>query len=130
MRKQLIAFIVAFAITGVVALGIMAVGVNAAVNTNSVVASNSLAQAAVVSPGSASTSTDAQVAQLQALVNQYQQREQQYQQALQQDQTQLSQATQEMQTIQQLLTYLQNHHLIFIDSQGNITVTGRGGDDH
>ncbi len=42
--------------------------------------------------------------------------------ALQSDNAMLSQASQEMQSVQQLLLYLQNRGLIQIDSQGNITV--------
>ncbi len=126
MRKQMIAFVVALSITGIVALTMLIVGVNAAVNPNSVPVSNSPAQAAlqgVTNSTSVTTSgsPQAQIAQLQAEISQYQT-------ALQSAQTQLNQASQEMQTVQQLLTYLQQRGIIRIDSQGNITVLrGRDG---
>ncbi|MGB8215522.1 MAG: hypothetical protein WCE68_18375 [Anaerolineales bacterium] len=121
MRKQVIAFLSAFIITAMVALSMLVVGVNAANNPNGVAASNSSSTATVV--GSASpNSTQAQIAQLQSQVAQYQAREQQYQAALASDNQQLSQASQEMQMVQQLLVYLQNHGLIQIDSQGQVTV--------
>ncbi len=47
MRKQLIAFLAAFVITGIVALSMLVVGVNAAINPNGVAVSNSPAQAAL-----------------------------------------------------------------------------------
>jgi uncharacterized protein YpmS len=123
MRKQVIAFLFAFIITAIVALSMLVIGVNAANNPNGVVASNS------PSSGSASVSTNtsssqAQIAQLQSLVAQYQTREQQYQVALNSDNQQLSQASQEMQMVQQLLVYLQNHGLIQINNQGQITIIG------
>ena len=128
MRKQLIAFLAAFVITGIVALSMLVVGVNAAINPNGVAASNSATQAiAQSSSPTTSTTAQAQIEQLQNLISQYQAREQQYQTAIQNDNAQLSQATQEMQMVQQLLTYLQNRGIIQIDSQGQITVTGRSG---
>lgn len=124
MRKQLIAFLAAFVITGIVALSMLVVGVNAAINPNGVAVSNSPAQAASKSSTTSSTDQAQQIAQLQNLVAQYQAREQQYQTALQNDNTQLNQAAQEMQMVQQLLVYLQNRGIIQIDSQGQITVNG------
>ncbi len=126
MRKQVIAFIAAVVITGIVALTMLIVGVNAEINPNSVPVSNSPAQAVLQGTTNSTSSTtsgspQAQIAQLQAEVSQYQA-------ALQNAQTQLNQASQEMQTVQQLLTYLQQHGIIRIDSQGNITVLrGRDG---
>jgi hypothetical protein len=61
---------------------------------------------------------------LQSQVAQYQARDQQYQAALSSDNQQLAQASQEMQMVQQLLLYLQNHGLIQINDQGQITVRG------
>jgi TolA-binding protein len=131
MRKKVIAFVVAFVITGVVALTMLVVGVNAAFNKNGVAVSNSPAQAAALQ-GSVNLSGDPaqQIAQLQNLVSQYQAREQQYQAQLQSAQTQLNQASQEMQTVNQLLSFLQQRGIISIDNQGNITVrTSFGHDD-
>jgi hypothetical protein len=133
MRKKVVAFVVALVITGIVAVSMLVVGVNAAFNKNGVPVSNSPAQALQSSlPGSvnSSLSPQAQIAQLQSLVNQYQAREQQYQTELQTAQTQVTQAQQEMQTMQQLLSFLQQRGIISVDSQGNITVNvGRRGDD-
>jgi uncharacterized surface protein with fasciclin (FAS1) repeats len=126
MKKQFIAFLAAFVITGIVGLSMLIVGVNAAVNPNGVQVSNSPAQAATIS-STTSLSDQTQVAQLQNLIAQYKTREQQYQTALQSDNTQLNQAAQEMQMVQQLLAYLQNRGIIQIDSQGQITVIGRSG---
>jgi TolA-binding protein len=118
MRKQWIAFIVAFVITGVIALSILIVGVSAAVNPNGVPVSNSPSQAALQGITS-SSSTDQQIAQLQSQIAQYQT-------ALQNDQVQLNQAAQEMQMVRQLLIYLQERGIIQIDNQGQITVLGGG----
>jgi hypothetical protein len=128
MRKQLIAFIAAVLITGTIALSMFVVGANALANQNGTVASNSpSSQSSVVTTGSTTTSSDqGQIAQLQSLVAQYQSREQQYQTALNTDNTQLAQAASEMQTIQQLLTYLESRGIIQINSQGQITVMTRG----
>ena len=126
MRKKIIAFVVAFVITGIVAVSMLVVGVNAAFNKNSVAVSNSPAQAALQSSVNSSASPQDQIAQLQSLVNQYQAREQQYQAQLQNAQTQVTQAQQEMQTMQQLLNFLQQRGIISIDSQGNITVNSGG----
>jgi uncharacterized protein YlxW (UPF0749 family) len=128
MRKQVTAFLAAFLISACVALVMLAIGASAMFNPNGVAAANSSASSAVnVSNTTNSASTQQQVAQLQAQVAQYQAREQQYQTALNNDNQQLTQATREMQMVQQLLIYLQNHGLITIDSQGQITVIGGSG---
>ena len=124
MPKQIGALLAAVLITGAIAMSMFVVGANAMTNQNGTAVSNSVASAAAA--GSTSASSDqAQIAQLQAQVAQYQAREQQYQAALKSDNDQLTQAASEMQMIQQLLAYLQNHGLIQIDNQGQITVTGR-----
>ncbi len=124
MRKKIIALMAAIVITGTIAFSMFAVGVNAMANQNGTTASNS--PGSITTPASSTASSDqAQIAQLQSLVTQYQAREQQYQTALNNDNTQLSQAASQMQMIQQLLAYLQNHGLIQIDSQGQIYITGR-----
>lgn len=123
MRKQVVAFLFAFIITAIVGLSMLVVGVNAAINPNGVLVSNSPASSAAKS-ASLSPTDQAQIAQLQSLVDQYKAREQQYQAVINSDNQQLSQASQEIQMIQQLLAYLQNRGLIQIDSQGQITVRG------
>ncbi len=129
MRKKVIAFVVAFVITGIVAVSMLVVGVNAAFNKNGVAVSNSPAQASLPSSVSSSLSPQDQIAQLQSLVNQYQAREQQYQTQLQNAQTQVTQAQQQMQTMQQLMTFLQQRGIISVDNQGNITVNVGRRDD-
>jgi hypothetical protein len=124
MRKQVIAFLFAFIITAVVALSMLVVGVNAASNPNGVAVSNSPTTAPASISSSTDASSQAQIAQLQSQLAQYQARDQQYQAALSSDNQQLAQASQEIQMIQQLLLYLQNHGLIQINSQGQITVIG------
>jgi len=122
MRKQLIAFIAATLITGTIALSMIVVGVSAMTNQHGVVASNSTSSSATTA--STTTSSDqAQIAQLQSLVAQYQAREQQYQSALNSDNTQLTQAAIEMQSVQQLLAYLESRGIIQINSAGQITVS-------
>jgi hypothetical protein len=122
MRKQLIAFIAATLITGTIALSMIVVGVSAMTNRNGVVPSNSTSS--VATTASTTTSSDqAQIAQLKSLVDQYQAREQQYQSALNSDNSQLSQAAVEMQSVQQLLAYLESRGIIQINSAGQITVS-------
>ena len=123
MRKQFVALLAAFIITGIVVISMFVVGVNAMVNPNSVPVSNSPVQAsAAAADPSSPQSAQQQIAQLQSLVAQYQARELQYQTALQNDNNLAQQASQEIQSIRQLLVYLQNRGLIQVDSQGNITV--------
>jgi uncharacterized protein YlxW (UPF0749 family) len=98
------------------------IGANAMTNQNGTVVANSTASTAGAGLATAS-SEQAQIAQLQAQVAQYQAREQQYQAALNSDNQQLVQAASEMQMVQQLLAYLQNHGLISINNQGQLTVT-------
>jgi len=121
MRKHVLALLAAIVITGITAFSMLVVGVNALVNPNSTTVANSPTQAAVGSTTDSAT-YQAQIAQLQSQITQYQAREQQYQTALRNDNAQLNQAAQELQMIQQLLTYLQNRGLIAIDNQGQITV--------
>ncbi len=128
MRKHILALAAAIAITGVTALSMFVIGVNALVNPSGTSVSNSPAAAISQNAGSAAAPSQSQIAQLQNLIGQYQNREQQYQQIINQDQQKLDQAANEMQMVQQLLTYLQSRGLIRIDNSGRITVTG--GSDH
>ena len=121
MRKQIMAVFAALFITGIVAMAIATIGANAMLNKNGTVVSNSPVNSANAS--APSSSTQATIADLQKQIAVYQAREQQYQAALQSDNQQLAQTSQEIQTIQQLLVYLQNNGLIRINSQGQIFVT-------
>ncbi len=123
MRKHILALLAAIFITGVTALGMFVVGVNALTNPNTTTTSNSPSASVSQNPGSSVAAYQAQIAQLQSLVQQYQAREKQYQQTINQDNQQLNQAANEVQMIQQLLGYLQNQGLIQVDSNGQITIT-------
>ena len=131
MRKQFIALLAAILVTGMIALSVFAIGANAMANKNGTAASNSAGSASTSTTGSGSTTSDqAQIAQLQAQVAQYQARElqyqareQQYQTTINNDTAQISQAAGEIQSIQQLLAYLENRGLIQINSHGQIFVT-------
>jgi uncharacterized protein YlxW (UPF0749 family) len=125
MRKQLVALFSAMLITGLVAMSMVVIGVNAMTNQNGTVVSNSPVPTAVAGSSTSTSDQAQQIAQLQAQVAQYQAREQQYQAALNSDNQQLSQATSEIQTVQQLIEYLQSRGVISIDSQGQIFVNGR-----
>ncbi len=123
MKKQIPAFVAAFVMTGLLALVMGVVTVNALVNKNSTPVSNSAATG---------TSADqAQIAQLQSLVQQYQQREQQYQQReqqyqqmLQQQQQQLDTANQQIDQFKQFVLFLQSRGIITVDSNGGIQING------
>ena len=122
MRKQIMAVFAALFITGIVAMAIATIGANAMLNKKGTVVSNSPVNSA--NAAAPSSSTQATIADLQKQIAVYQARDQQYQTALQNDNQQLAQVSQEIQTIQQLLIYLQNQGLIRINSQGQIFVTG------
>ena len=124
MRKQIMAILTALFITGILALAVGTVGVNAMLNNKGTAVSNSPAQSAA-SNSAVSPSDKALIADLQNQIAVYQARDQQYQAALQSDNQQLAQVAQQVQTIQQLLVYLQNLGIIQIDNQGQIIVTAR-----
>lgn len=109
--KRLQALIAATIITGLVAVGMLLIGVNAVFNTQSVPVSNTRVDASLTS----ATGSSATVAQLQNEIAQYQSREQQYQQ-------QLSEASQQVQQLEQVLTALQQRGLIRIGSDGQIQI--------
>lgn len=118
--KRLEAIIAAAIITGVVALSMLLVGINALVNPNSVTASDSPSTTAL---NVTTTGVDqAQVTQWQNLISQYQSREKQYQ-------AQLSQANTQLEQYQQVLSQLQTAGVIRITSDGRILLRRGGGDD-
>jgi peptidoglycan hydrolase CwlO-like protein len=130
--KRLQALAAAVIITGLVGLGMLAIGVNAALNPNTVAASNAPGDPAT-DVSAASPDAQAQVKQLQDLVAQYQDREKQYQAQLnqyqsreQQYQAQLNQAGAQLQQYQQLLVELQRRGLIRINGDGSILLPRRG----
>ena len=146
--KRIQALVAAVIITGLVGLGMLAIGVNAALNPNTVAVSDApgSAPAAVSDPpnssaladGTTSMQAQAQVKQLQDLITQYQNREKQYQAQLgqyqnrdQQYQAQLDQANTQLQQYQALLVEMQRRGLIRISGDGSIQLPRRsfGGDD-
>jgi septal ring factor EnvC (AmiA/AmiB activator) len=133
--KKIQALIAAVMVTGLVGLGMLAIGVNAALNPNTVAASDTPGNAsAVASDTSGSVSAaasatasqaQAQIAQLQNLIAQYQNREKQYQ-------VQLDQADTQLQQYQALLVEMQRRGLIRINGDGSIQLPRRSfgsGDD-
>ena len=124
MKRQIPALVATFLITGFMTLALSVVGVNAMYNKATLDASTSqIAQTSDVK--------EAEVAQLEALVNQYKQREVQYQQREQQYQQQLQQSQQQAanasSTLQQLIQILQSNRLIRLDPNGQITIIGQPG---
>jgi peptidoglycan hydrolase CwlO-like protein len=137
--KRLRGLIAATLVTVIIGLGMVAIGVNAASNTNSVPvtdspASNSPAQAAAVTTSnvvniSNSAADQAQIKQLQDTIQQYQNREKQYQDREKQYQTELARVSQQMndataQTdqLKQILMALQERGVIQISSDGRISI--------
>jgi peptidoglycan hydrolase CwlO-like protein len=144
--KRIQALIAAVIITGLVGLGMLAIGVNAALNPNTVAVSDAPGSApAVVGdppsnsvPAESTTSAQAQVKQLQDLIAQYQNREKQYQAQLdqyqnldKQYQAQVDQAAAQLQQYQALLVEMQRRGLIRINGDGSIQLPRRssGGND-
>jgi hypothetical protein len=129
--KQILALVAAFLVTSVIGLGMLAIGANAATNSNSVPVSDAPGvSAADTSAGDAQAQSgqssdlttqyqnrekqyEAQINQLNNLITQYQSREKQYQ-------TQLNQATTQAQQLQQVLNELQRRGVIRIMSDGSI----------
>ncbi len=108
--KKTQAIIASTIVTGLVALGMLLIGINAFMNANSVAPSNSRTSTVVAS--AATTATGAQVAQLQNQLAQYQ--------------SQLDQANAQLQQYQQVLAELQARGVIRVTSSGQIQL-GRGG---
>ncbi|MCL4393621.1 MAG: taxilin [Chloroflexi bacterium] len=119
--KRLEAIVAATVVTAVIALAMLAVGLNALVNQNSVPVSNSPALASSATTAGTDPPSQAQIDQLKSLVAQYQSREQQYQ-------TQLSQENAQIQQLQNVLAQLQQRGVIRILNDGTIQLRGFGGD--
>jgi peptidoglycan hydrolase CwlO-like protein len=121
--KRIRAVIAAVMITGLVGLGMLAIGANAALNPNTVAVSNAPGDPPAVDATSSQTQT--QINHLQDLIAQYQNREKQYQ-------AELNQADTQLQQYQALLAELQRRGLIRVNSDGSIQLRQRGfgsGDD-
>jgi biotin-(acetyl-CoA carboxylase) ligase len=125
--KRLRGLIAATFITGIVALGMVGIGVNATTNPNSVAVSDSptrAAQAAQAVTGAASDQSTAEVNQLQNLIKQYQSREQQYQTEIKSLSQKLSDANATADQAQQILQALQERGIIQITRDGRILLRG------
>lgn len=130
--KRLQGLIAATVTTMVISLGMFVIGVSAAVNTNRVPVSNSPAQASLAanttaakaSAKAAPDAAQAQIDQLQNLIKQYQEREQQYQTEIKSQAQKLADATNQANTLQQVLVALQQRGLIQITRDGRIFIAG------
>lgn len=114
--KRMQAIAAAALITALVALGVVAIGVSAAANPNSVPASDSPATAASVN---SSLPADQQISELKALVAQYQARDQQFQQ-------QIAAQNSRVQQLSSIVSQLQRAGIISIQSDGTVTLGRRG----
>jgi len=122
--KRLQGLIAATFITGIVALGVVGIGVNAVSNPNSVAVSDSPNKAAQVSANTAADQTSAQIDQLQNLIKQYQSREQQYQTEIKSLSQKLSDANGTADQARQILQALQERGIIQITQDGRILLRG------
>jgi septal ring factor EnvC (AmiA/AmiB activator) len=132
--KRFQGFVAATLVTFIVGFGMVAIGVNAASNSNSVPVSNSPAQAAAATTSqvvnvSSAAADQAQIKQLQDTIKQYQTREKQYQDREKQYQTELAKVSQQMNDataqanqLQQILIALQERGVIRISDDGRISI--------
>jgi len=134
--KQILALVTAFLVTGIIGLGMLAIGANAATNPDSVPVSDAPGS---ISPAASAGDTQAQSGQSGDLVTQYQNRERQYQAQInqlnsligqyqsreKQYQAQLDQVNTQLQQLQQVLTELQRRGVIRILSDGTVQLLGR-----
>ncbi len=129
--KRLRGLIAATFITGIVAVGMVGIGVNAVSNPNSVAVSDSPAQTAQMAQAATSAATNAasdqttaEINQLQNLIKQYQSREQQYQTEIKSLSQKLSDANAVADQAQQILQALQERGIIQITRDGRIFLRG------
>ena len=125
--KRFQGLVAAAAITLVLALGMVVIGVDAASNTNTAPILSSPAQASLASALASQAQADqsqAQIAQLQSLIKQYQDREKQYQSEIQSLSQKLNDASAQTDQLQQILMALQQRGIIQITRDGRIFVNG------
>ncbi len=121
MKKQYSALLAAFLITACMGLGMLLFSGSALLNRHGAPVANSAAEATATAQ--ASSAEQAQIQQLQDLVNQYQAREAQYQQELQTAGNNLQQANAQLQQYQMLLMALQNRGILSISPDGSISIS-------
>ena len=122
--KRFQGLIAATFITGIVAVGMVGIGVNAASNTNTAPVNDSPAKTAQVSANAAADQTSAQIDQLQNLIKQYQSREQQYQTEIKSLSQKLNDANTTADQARQILQALQERGIIQISRDGQIFLRG------
>ena len=122
--KRFQGLIAATFITGLVAVGMVGIGVNAASNTNTVPVSDSPAKTALVSANTEADQTSAQIDQMQKLIKQYQSREQQYQTEIKSLSQKLNDANATADQARQILQALQERGIIQITRDGQILLRG------
>jgi hypothetical protein len=120
MKKQYSALLVAFAVTICMAAGMLLVSGSALLNKNGIPVANSPAQATATAV--VTSAEQAQIQQLQSLVNEYQTREVKYQSELSSAGQQLQQANDQLRQVQMLLAALQNRGYITVGSNGQIFI--------
>jgi peptidoglycan hydrolase CwlO-like protein len=120
--KKLSALIAAFIITGVIGFAMFSIGANALTNKNTLPVTNSPTSTGASSASSTPGATQAQIQQMQQVINQYQTRDEQYQQQLNELMQQVNQDNAQVQAYQQLLLELQQRGVIIIRSDGTILV--------
>jgi hypothetical protein len=123
LRKTLPAFTAALGMTALIGLCILAFGVNALLNRNTVPVQ------AAPQTGAAQTAQDPSLQTLQDQITQYQAREAQYKTQLQQAADQINQLTTQNQNYQNLVNYLQNAGLIQISPDGRVFLNRNSSSD-
>ncbi len=124
--KRFQAIVAATITTGLIVLGMMVIGVEAAANTDTAPVTNNATVAAPVRTDSTTNQVQSQINQLQNLIKQYQSREQQYQAEISKLSQQVSDSGTQVNQLKDILTQLQQRGVIQITSDGQILV--RGGD--
>lgn len=120
MKKHYTALLTAFAITLCIGAGMFLISAGALLNKNGVPVADS--PAAATATAEVKTAEQAQIQQLQSLVNEYQTREVTYQNELSTAGQNLQQATDQLRQYQMVLLALQNRGYIMISSDGRITI--------
>ena len=120
MKKHYTAILAAFLITMCMGAGMLVVSASAYLNKNGLPVANSAAEATATA--AVASAQDAQLRQLQSLVDQYQAREVKYQNELATASQQLQAANAQVQQYQFVMTALQNRGIINIDRNGRISV--------
>ncbi len=116
-KKHVPALIIAFGMTALVAVAMIALGANALFNNNVTSAEAAPAATEITVPDNAT------IEDLQAIITEYQAREVQYQAELTQAAEQLNQANTQVQQYESLVTELQTLGVITMDANGQVTVT-------